>query len=334
MMRVPGRKIMRRAMRPLVRTLFPGAVVLGYHRVAATPWDPLQLAVSPENFSAQLAVLQSVRQVISLAELAARHRAGEKLDRYAVLTFDDGYVDFADTVVPIAARAQAPVTVFVASGYTGHNFWWDELVALLGPELRGEPVLELSIDGGEALRYAGLERREARVEAACDVGGRLVGLPRQEIDGVLEQLRAWAGGPSWPTGRPMTSDELAAVARAPGVEIGAHTVSHGCLDKLSPEAQREEIAASKAALEAACGVDVNVFSYPHGALSGKTPDIVESLGFSCACMSRDGVFGARDNPYLIPRLWVSDIDGAAFRAWLGNWVAEARSLVPVEPSGN
>jgi peptidoglycan/xylan/chitin deacetylase (PgdA/CDA1 family) len=334
MMRVPGGKIMRRAMRPLVRTLFPGAVVLGYHRVAEAQWDPLQLAVSPENFSAQLAELQSVRQVISLAELAARHRARERLDRYAVLTFDDGYVDFADTVAPIASQAQAPVTVFVASGYTGRDFWWDELAALLGPELRGEPALELSINGGETLRFAGLERLEARIETACDVGGRLVGRPKQEIDSVLDQLRAWAGGPAAPSGRPMTIDELAAVARVPGVEIGAHTVSHGCLDKLSPEAQREEIAASKSALGAACGVDVNVFSYPHGALSGKTPDIVASLGFSCACMSRDGVFGARDNPYLIPRLWVSDIDGTAFRSWLGNWVAEARSLAPAVPRGN
>ena len=87
MMRVPGRKILRWAVRPLKRTFFPGAVVLGYHRVAQASWDPLALAVSPENFRAQLGVLKSLRQIISLAELAAWFAAGERLERYAVLTF-------------------------------------------------------------------------------------------------------------------------------------------------------------------------------------------------------------------------------------------------------
>jgi peptidoglycan/xylan/chitin deacetylase (PgdA/CDA1 family) len=325
MMRVPGRKIVARAMRPLVRNLFPGAVVLGYHRVAEADWDPLQLAVSPEHFSAQLAVLQSVRKIISLAELAARHRAGERLDRYAVLTFDDGYVDFADTVVPLATQAGVPVTVFVASGFTGRDFWWDELSAQLGPHGHGGPVLELRMSGAEALRFEGLEQVEKRVAAACAIGDRLVGRSAEDIEAVLRQLRAWTGEARVPApaGRPMSHSELAAVARAPCVEIGAHTVSHGCLENLPPDVQREEIAASKAAIEATCGVEVHAFSYPHGSLSKHTPGVVESLGFSCACMSRDGVFTARSDPYRIPRLWVSDVDGAEFGRWLGNWVAQA-----------
>lgn len=323
MMRVPGRKIVSRALRPLVRNLFPGAVTLGYHRVAESDWDPLHLATRPAHFSAQLDVLKSLREIISLQELAARHRAGERLDRYAVLTFDDGYADFAETVVPIAARAQAPVTVFVASGFTGRDFWWDELVALLGPSAQGASQLELRIDSASTLQLSDLQQPEARMEATRVVGGRLVGRAPDEIEAVLGQLRAWAADAPVPAGRPMTRDALAAVARAPGVEIGAHTESHGRLENMSQDAQREEIAASKARLEATCGVDVNVFSYPHGSLSARTPGIVRSLGFACACMSRDGVFTARSNPYRVPRLWVPDVDGPRFRRWLGQWVAEA-----------
>ena len=324
MMRVPGRKIVRRMIRPLARTLFPGAVVLGYHRVADAGWDPLRQAISPEHFSAHLDELTRLRDIISLEELAARHAAGERLDRYAVLTFDDGYVDFADMVVPLAAAAGAPVTAFIASGFTGRDFWWEELAALLGPQSLGGPGLDLELNGARPLRLEGLERPEQRAAAAEEIGGQLVGRSVEEIEAVLRQLRAWAGTSPLPSGRPMTEDELAAVARIPGVEIGAHTVSHSCLATLSPESQREEIARSKAALEAACGTAVKVFSYPHGSLAGETPRIVKALGFSCACMSRDGMFTARHDPYLVPRLWVPDLDGPAFRRWLGNWVAEAR----------
>ena len=129
MRRVPGRKILRRVLRPLERRFFPGAIVLGYHRVADEAWDPLNLQVRPRHFAAQLAELQRLRTVISLQELVERQVAGEPLDNYAVLTFDDGYSDFAETVVPIATRSAASVTVFVASGCTGHQFWWEELTA-------------------------------------------------------------------------------------------------------------------------------------------------------------------------------------------------------------
>lgn len=324
MMRLPGRKIVRRAMRPLARALFPGAVVLGYHRVADAAWDPLGLAVSRERFASQLAVLRELREIIRLDELAARHAAGERLDRYAVLTFDDGYVDFADTVVPMAAKVGVPVTVFVASGFTGGDFWWDELVTLLGPGTRGAPELELRVNGGDPLPFAGLEQPDARAAAVRDIGGCLVGRRPGQIEAVMSQLRAWAGEAPAPSGRPMTREELAAVAGAPGVEIGAHTVSHSCLAGLPRESQREEIGSSKAELENVCGTEIKVFSYPHGSFSARTPAVVKSLGFSCACMSHDGMLTSRGDPYRIPRLWAPHLDGPAFRQWLGNWIAEAR----------
>jgi peptidoglycan/xylan/chitin deacetylase (PgdA/CDA1 family) len=326
MMRVPGRKFLRRALRPIARQFFPGAVVLGYHRVAAADWDPLGLAVSPANFAAQLEVLQGLRELIGLAELAARRAAGERLERYAVLTFDDGYRDFADTVLPIAARAGVPATVFVATGFTGVGFWWEEIAALLAPRGQGGTELEVPLDGGEVLRFTGLEQAEARAAAARSLCDRLACAPREAIEAVVTTLRAWAGEgfAAAPAGRPMSAAELAGLAGEAHAEIGAHTVSHGCLARLSPDAQRQEIARSKAAIEAACGRPVKVFSYPNGSLSADTPRLVAELGFDCACTSRDGSFSGRGDPFRIPRLWAPDADGAAFRRWLGEWVAEAR----------
>jgi peptidoglycan/xylan/chitin deacetylase (PgdA/CDA1 family) len=325
-MRVPGRRFLRRALRPLARALFPGAVVLGYHRVAEVGWDPLGLAVSPSNFAAQLEVLRRRRELISLADLAARHAAGEPLEQYAVLTFDDGYRDFADTVVPIAERFEAPVTVFVATGFTGGTFWWEEAAGLLDPNTGGHGSLEVEVPGGERLRLVGLEHPEARAAAARNICDRLACAGPADIERLIRQLRAWRGtsGPVRTEGAPMTAHALAALARRPLAEIGAHTVSHGCLATLPPERQRAEIEGCKGRLETLTGTSVRVFSYPNGSLSPDTPALVEAAGFACACTSLDGMVSRRSDRFRMPRIWAPDAGAAAFARWLGTWATDRR----------
>jgi peptidoglycan/xylan/chitin deacetylase (PgdA/CDA1 family) len=326
-MRYTGLKTLRRVIRPLVRRFAPGAVVLGYHRVADDAWDPLGLQVTCQHFTAQLDQLKRLRTVISLRELMERRAAGETLDQYAVVTFDDGYSDFADTVVPIADRAGASVTVFVTSGCTGRQFWWEEMAALLAPGSQGAPSLDLRLDASETLRFGHLDQPDARAAAVDAIGSRLACADRETVDAVLEQLRSWAGPdfrPS-PAGVPMDAAALREVARATHVEIGGHTVSHCCLERLSPDQQRSEIAQNKVDLEEVCGVPVRVFSYPNGSLSARTPRLVEEVGYSCACASGDGVVSTRTDPYRIPRIWVPDIAGPDFRRWLGNWISEAHA---------
>jgi peptidoglycan/xylan/chitin deacetylase (PgdA/CDA1 family) len=332
MMRIPGRKLVRRALRPLSKALFPGAVVVGYHRVADAEWDPLGLAVSPEHFSAQADVLKGLRTIVSVGDLAARHRAGEPLDRYAALTFDDGYADFATTVLPILESLDVPATVFVATGCTGRAFWWEEVAALLAPR-RGTPTrglapetLEIVAEPAAPWRFTGLDQPERRAATARDLCDRLVGADEARLRSVLAQLRAWAGadGAVEPAGAPMSRAQLEALARQPRVEIGAHTVSHGCLGQLAPEAQRAEIEQSKTDLESVPGASVPVFSYPNGSFSAATPGLVEALGFAGACTSREGAFGRRTDRYRIPRIWAPNAGGPEFRRWLGNWVAGAR----------
>ncbi len=326
-MRYPGRKMLRRVLRPLERRFFPGAIVLGYHRVADDSWDPLGLQVKPDHFTEQLAELQRLRTVISLRELMERKAAGEALDRYAVLTFDDGYSDFAETVVPIADTAGASVTAFVSSGCTGGEFWWEELAALMAPRAQGSPVLELRPGDSQVLRFTELDRPDARAAAVDAIGSRLACAGRHTVDAVLEQLRAWAGPdftPS-PAGVPMDASTLAALAGAQNVEIGGHTVSHCCLERLTLDEQRREIAQNKSDLEALCGGPVHVFSYPNGSLSAGTAHLVEAVGYDCACASGDGVVTKRTDPFRLPRIWVPDITGRRFRRWLGSWVSEANA---------
>lgn len=65
-----------------------------------------------------------------------------------------------------------------------------------------------------------------------------------------------------------------------GVEIGAHTVSHPKLTKISLSQAREEIANSKRMLEEHLGQAVLSFAYPHGRYNQQARDLVEGAGFA------------------------------------------------------
>jgi peptidoglycan/xylan/chitin deacetylase (PgdA/CDA1 family)/glycosyltransferase involved in cell wall biosynthesis len=94
--------------RPLRRQ--PEVCVLMYHAVAE---DGSRLAVTPDNFEAQIAYLSAHKNIVTLDEVVA-HVQGEPLPTGSVaITFDDGYADIRTTVLPILKKYAATATVFL-----------------------------------------------------------------------------------------------------------------------------------------------------------------------------------------------------------------------------
>lgn len=100
-------------------------LVLMYHSVTTYTQDPYLVTVSPARFEQQLSWLRrrgltgtSVRELLH----ARRHGNGRNL---VGLTFDDGYTDFAHTVVPLLLRYGFTATVFVIAGRLGGENAWD-----------------------------------------------------------------------------------------------------------------------------------------------------------------------------------------------------------------
>lgn len=76
---------------------------------------------------------------------------------------------------------------------------------------------------------------------------------------------------------------------AAGHGIGAHTMTHPHLCQLPPARAREEIVASKQALEDQFGVPVEHFAYPYGEWNEAVRDLVAGAGFRTASTTRAGV---------------------------------------------
>ncbi|MGO9468700.1 MAG: polysaccharide deacetylase family protein [Isosphaeraceae bacterium] len=98
--------------------------VLMYHSISDGS-GPTRIA--PEVFQRQMAILEeSGYQVVSLLELGEWIRGWRDLPpRSTVLTFDDGFLDFATTAFPELKRRRWPVTVFLPVGHVGGTDRWD-----------------------------------------------------------------------------------------------------------------------------------------------------------------------------------------------------------------
>lgn len=322
-MRIPGKKALQRFARPIATTLRPGALILGYHRIADSSWDPLGLCVRPANFRQHLEVLLDLCKPVSLRTLVASLSQGKEVKDMAVLTFDDAYGDFIENAMPELDRLDIPATVFIATGFIGQTYWWDEIACFLRPYEQTSSELTLRWDDpGNVRVYSGLtnERRAAR--AAQDLCRDLSECSASARACVLEQvrrLRSMRSNRQIPPGT-LSENEIRGLAKSPNVEIASHSVNHPILALLEPLAQRDEIENSRRCLEAITGArSVTGFSYPNGSFSEQTRQLVAELGYEYACASQQGVVRNGLDLYSLPRLWAPDVDHRKFRAWLSSW---------------
>jgi|GEM_PF-249773 Predicted xylanase/chitin deacetylase len=92
------------------------------------------------------------------------------------------------------------------------------------------------------------------------------------------------------------------IMRAAGMEIGAHTQNHPDLTILSIEQARDEIAGSKAIIEAQLGEPIRSFCYPAGRFSGNIVNLVKEAGFTNATTTMSDLPQSGD--FMLPRIRV------------------------------
>jgi peptidoglycan/xylan/chitin deacetylase (PgdA/CDA1 family) len=91
--------------------------ILLYHAVTDAPGEHIApFSVSPADFERQLdALLAAGYRCITFGEYMRRRDAGD--ERIAVLTFDDGFADFADHALPAMQARGLPSTLYVTTGW-------------------------------------------------------------------------------------------------------------------------------------------------------------------------------------------------------------------------
>jgi peptidoglycan/xylan/chitin deacetylase (PgdA/CDA1 family) len=301
--------------------LRPGPIILGYHRVARTEWDPQYLCVSPENFEAQIELLLERAAPLSLQALRRGMEDDSRPDKAFVITLDDGYQDSLEVAAPILEKHGVPATVFVTTGMIGKPFWWCEVQHLVesAPTLPAEIAVEFAGCRFRWIRKADGPRARARLIQS--VGDFFRKLPFEIQDDALARVRAAFGTTSENHSGicAMSEEQVAALAASDHVEVGSHMVTHTSLNQLPDACQRSEMRDSRSVLERIIGKRVESFSYPNGRLNGLSLRLAAESGYSAGCTSREELVHSNCNPLRLPRIWAGDWSAQQFSRWLWRW---------------
>lgn len=314
----------RRRLRRAVGRLLPprpGAVILGYHRLAdpraAAGAEPSAMCVSPDCFEAQMRTLRRFGRPVSLRHLGAALAAGVPVRGMIAVTFDDGYEDVLRVALPVLERERIPATVFFVAGNPGQPFWWDRLAALLADADTASPF-RVPVGASEFVwpGVGGLEQLRVRLNRALRV------LDGEARANVLDRLADVWGARTLEVALPraLTHAEARRLVGSPWVDAGSHTVSHPPLAEVTPARARDEVVGARDALVNALATDVTVFSYPHGSVDASAIHLVGEAGYELACISAEDSVRRGAERFALPRVWARDEDGRAFARRIRRYV--------------
>ena len=260
--------------------------ILIFHRVLPKLDSLFPDEVHAQRFDEVCGWLKSWFNVLPLDQAVAHLNAGTLPARAACITFDDGYADNFHVAMPILQRHGLSATFFVATGFlNGGRMWNDTIIETI----RGSTAaaLDFSALGLGQYPIATIAEKQAAISTLV---GQIKYWPVAARIAVTEQLSQLARV-ELPQDLMMTAQEVKAMRQA-GMQIGAHTVSHPILARLTDEQARQEIAASKTYLEQLLGEPVGLFAYPNGKpgedYSPQTVEVVRSLGFDAAVSTEWG----------------------------------------------
>ena len=272
--------------------------------------DVFDLRVSSENFSAQMEIVSQQRTAFALEEFIELFAARRLPADAIAITFDDGYVDNLLVAKPILERDGIPATVFLTTGTLGTNeFWWDRLERIIcevGPlpekvnlELHYNDPITVALNGSNVDALRDIHRHLRDLEPAVRDAA---------IDGLAETLRV---PHCFNRPRPLTEDEVRKLATGT-ISIGAHTVSHPWLPRLSLNELTHELTESKRHCERLFGGSVPYFAYPFGAYDENVRTAVVAAGFKLACATLDLPVLSDCDRFALPRIQAKDWNAADF----------------------
>ncbi len=271
-----------------------------------------------------LALRDNGFEIIGMDAVPARLRAGGAKP-FATLTFDDGYRDNLVQALPVLERHGAPFTINVTTEFadgTG-RLWWVELeeaIRALAVICFESETIQARTDAEKAAAFARIywnlrAGSEARLLAEI---AKLTKAARIDSAQLTRDLC-------------MNWDELALLSRHPLCTIGAHTLSHPRLAKLSAAEARREVADCKSIIEAKLGTPVQHLAYPVGdptSAGAREFALAADLGFSTAVTTRKGMIFPEHAERLteLPRLSINGeyqsrafldllLTGAPFLLW-------------------
>ncbi len=304
----------RRAFRPKV-------AILCYHRVENYITDPVKITVSKKNFLKQIEFLNEFATIINPDQFFEFLKRKKKLPRRSVLlTFDDGYASYYDTMELL--KGELISAIFFIS-LRKEKYWWDILSGLLLEKQHLEPFelskinyllsdlgyqfqIEEYIDSNLLNRLAKWDVTVNNFPFYRNQAFNILAKQMEEIDfyreskllKIITSLSEKRRDFSYLNEKHLIEHH----------KIGFHTINHFNLSKLRYDDQITEIELGRKYLDAMIGKEVEIFAYPFGGRIHYNKDTLEIVkkNFNFAFSNFEGLVYKDSNIYELPRFLVRD----------------------------
>jgi peptidoglycan/xylan/chitin deacetylase (PgdA/CDA1 family) len=268
------------------------------------------LEMEPEFLDAVISLVkQRGMELVSLDEAVERIKNPSRNSRrFAVFTLDDGYRDNLIHALPVFRKHNCPFAIYVAPAIADGTceLWWRALELIIA----GNTRVELELAGKN---YALATAATAEKWTAWNT----LYQPLRNMDQL--QQRQWIRSAALRYGieldrlcrvAAMDWNELRTIAKDPLCTIGAHTIHHYAVARLSDEMCRSELVASADRIESELGKRPVHFAYPYGdKLSAAARDfrLAREAGYHSAVTTRKGMIFAEHASHLtaLPRTSLS-----------------------------
>lgn len=222
------------------------------------------LAITPEHLEYCIQYFRERNyEFISINEMLLRLSGQTKSDKkFVVLTFDDGYRDNLTYGLPVLKKHRVPAAVYITNCLPNNTaiFWWYLMEDLLRNKkefVYRSGMVEMRFEWNsvsEAGKLFTTIRKLVKNTPAAEFRGMI----KQSFGVSEEQLEETCKALS------LTWDEVKQLGNEELITIGAHTMNHLPLSKMSEEEALWEMTESKGELEARLGKPVEHFAYPYG----------------------------------------------------------------------
>jgi peptidoglycan/xylan/chitin deacetylase (PgdA/CDA1 family) len=273
----------------------PYLSIVTYHHIQeddpSYPYDPDVADATPAQFRRQMETLAKYCTPIGIDELI-RAVEGEPLPKNPVMvTFDDGYRSCHDVALPILRAVGVRATFFVSTSFVEERrlYWW-ERIALAVSQTK-VPRVTITYPRPMELDLADGKLRNRLNDLVKNT-------PGLDIDRFLAELCValhveWNHDieRDYANGLIMTWDQVRAMARA-GMDVESHGRHHRVLKTLDDDMLHDELAGSRADLEAALGRRIRAVAYPVGRRIANEPrirDAIASAGYRIGLTNASGV---------------------------------------------
>lgn len=270
-----------------------------FHKVPHERHPLLPYEPALADFSAILAATMRRFRVLPLHEAVDALRAGNLPANAACITFDDGYPDWRNTVVPVLESMGVHATFFLTSGqFNGLPMWNERVLWALNAASDKTPRLQWK--GLPVLSFSSMADRRRSFSVLED---HLKYLAPDSREDALTELEQHIGVQSRQVPA-MSVDDLKYL-HAKGFGIGGHSVTHPILRCCSDKQAYEEIAGSREQLESIIRGKVTAFAYPNGSpgkdFGTEHIEMIRRAGYRYAVTTHKG-YATADTPMLqIPR---------------------------------